>query len=203
MIQSITNVTLIFPDERPVFLREQGSNLYSPTAYFLSKFFTENIIMFIMATIIFTTVYFSVGLNTESVKQPLIFYSFTLLLVWVGTGIGLLMGTIISDKKVVMVVTPVTIMPLFLFSGFFVNQNNILPILTPFEYLSPFKYSFQALAINEYDDLSLSCHPQCDPLRELDFDMTLEESVAGLAAVGVSVYLIAYIILLILAKRAK
>lgn len=33
----LTNITLIFPDERPVYIREQGSNQYGPTAYLLAK----------------------------------------------------------------------------------------------------------------------------------------------------------------------
>jgi len=41
IMTTTTNVVLIFPDERPVFLREQGGQLYSPTAYFFAKVMSE------------------------------------------------------------------------------------------------------------------------------------------------------------------
>lgn len=44
-----------------------------------------------------------------------------------------------------------------LFAGFFVNQNNIPWFLMEFQYLSIFKYGFQALVWNEYLDLELAC----------------------------------------------
>jgi ABC-type multidrug transport system permease subunit len=159
IMNSVTNVTLIFPDERPVFLREQGAEMYNPIAYFFAKFFSELPLMIINTVLFFVLIYFSIGLNTESAKQPFIFYFYILLLVWTGTGLGFAMGTLVAEKSVAVGLTPVTVIPLMLLSGYFVNQDNIVPVLTPFEYISPFKYALQVLVINEYDDLPLDCHP--------------------------------------------
>lgn len=38
IMNSVQNVILLFPDERVVFMREQASGMYSPTAYFFAKF---------------------------------------------------------------------------------------------------------------------------------------------------------------------
>lgn len=37
----VNNVNLIFPMERPVFLREVNNNMYSVSAYFWAKIFSE------------------------------------------------------------------------------------------------------------------------------------------------------------------
>lgn len=47
----VQKVILLFPDERPVFLREQGSSMYSPTIYFISKMVTELPTLFLNCTI--------------------------------------------------------------------------------------------------------------------------------------------------------
>ena len=72
-------------------------------------------------------------------------------------GYALILGTIFSDKQLAVTLTPVLIIPFMLFAGFFVNQNNIPWFLKEFQYLSIFKYGFQALVWNEYTDLKLAC----------------------------------------------
>jgi ABC-type multidrug transport system permease subunit len=47
----VQKVILLFPDERPVFLREQGSSIYSPTVYFIAKMITELPIMLFDCTL--------------------------------------------------------------------------------------------------------------------------------------------------------
>ena len=155
VLNSVTNVTLIFPDERPVFLREQSAEMYNPVPYFFAKFFSELPIMLINNILFFFIAYFALELNTESVKQPTIFFFYAWLLSWTGTGLGFMIGTLVSSKSVATSLIPVTVIPLMLLSGFFVNQDNIVPVLYPFEFISPFKWGFQVLAYNEYDDLSL------------------------------------------------
>lgn len=53
VMNSVTNVTLIFPDERPVFLREQGARLYNPIAYFFAKFLSQMPVALINLTVYF------------------------------------------------------------------------------------------------------------------------------------------------------
>ena len=62
-----------------------------------------------------------------------------------------------------------------LFAGFFVNQSNIPKFLIEFQYMSFFKYGYQALMLNEYTGLTLTCMTlpvddpaYCDPLGNFD-----------------------------------
>jgi ABC-type multidrug transport system permease subunit len=61
-----------------------------------------------------------------------------------------------------------------LFTGFFANQENIPWFLTPLQYVSIFKYGYQAMFLNEYEDLEIECMTTnnladtCDPVKEFD-----------------------------------
>lgn len=61
---AIQNVILLFPSERPVFLREVNNGMYSATAYFWAKFVTE-LPMSVMTPVLFGSCnYFWIGFNT-------------------------------------------------------------------------------------------------------------------------------------------
>lgn len=62
---AIQNVILIFPDERPVFLREANNNMYSVSAYFWAKIFSEFPSSVLTPTIFGAVCYFLIGFNTD------------------------------------------------------------------------------------------------------------------------------------------
>lgn len=61
---SIQNIILIFPDERPVFLREVNNNMYDVTAYFFAKVISELPASLLTPAIFGSIVYFAIGLST-------------------------------------------------------------------------------------------------------------------------------------------
>lgn len=69
---AIQNIILIFPDERPVFLREVNNNMYSVTAYFFGKIIAE-LPASILTPVIFGSIsYYAIGLSTVyAYKFPL------------------------------------------------------------------------------------------------------------------------------------
>lgn len=63
---------LVFPYERPIFLREIGNNMYSVGPYFLGRFFAEIPGCIIVPALFGSVIYFMVGLATNLVwKFPL------------------------------------------------------------------------------------------------------------------------------------
>lgn len=69
---AIQNVILIFPDERPVFLREANNGMYRVSAYFWAKILSELPIGILTPALFSATVYFAIGYNTEEwFKFPL------------------------------------------------------------------------------------------------------------------------------------
>ena len=201
-MNSIQGVILVFLDEKVVFLREQATSLYSPSAYFIAKVFSEIPGFIVFPSIYCVIAYFGLGLNTTSPDHFFIFHGTAILTVVVTSGYSFIIGIAVSERQVVMAMIPVTIIPLMLFSGFYVNQSNIPFFLKPFEYISMFKYCFQVFAINEYNGLTIDCNGR-DPLKEFNFRQTMTESALALLGLAVGFYTLAYLILLLVAKRSK
>jgi len=76
-----------------------------------------------------------------------VFLGVLILLYCAAGSYALIISTIFSDKQLAVTLTPVLIIPFMLFAGFFVNQNNIPIWLIEFQYLSFFKYGYQALML--------------------------------------------------------
>lgn len=144
---AIQNVILIFPDERPVFLREVNNNMYRCSPYFWAKVISEMPFSIITPTIFGCIVYYSVGLFPP-VENFLIFLLTLILAYNASSGYSLIISASFSDKQLAVTLTPVLIIPFMLFAGFFVAASQIKWYLKEFEYLSIFKYSYQALMHN-------------------------------------------------------
>lgn len=91
--------------------------------------------------------YWFVGLSS-SAGQFFTYYLINFLIGFVGSSIGLMLGSIISDPKVVSSITPIVVLPFILFSGQFKNAGNYPEWIGWVQYLSPIKYSFQAYLEN-------------------------------------------------------
>ena len=133
----------------------------------------------------------------------------TLFLIYnASSGYALILGTIFSDKQLAVTLTPVLIIPFMLFAGFFVNQENIPKWLIEFQYLSIFKYGYQALMLNEYEGLVLECmelgdnwKDSCNPLKEFNSPQTLDVSLYCLVGMYVGCYIISLIIMIKLSTK--
>jgi len=69
----------------------------------------------------------------------------------------MLLATAFEDSTTATKVQPIILMPLLLFSGFFVNLDSIPVFLRWIQYLSFFKYSFQGTAWAVFYTLTLNC----------------------------------------------
>lgn len=146
-MNAIQNVILIFPDERPVFLREVNNNMYKVGPYFLAKISSEMPFSILMPTTFGIIVYFAVGLNPTAGNFFL--FLITLILIYnASSGYSLIISASFANKQVAVTLTPVLIVPFMLFAGFFVAASTIPIWLREFEYLSIFKYGYQALLQN-------------------------------------------------------
>lgn len=76
---------------------------------------------------------------------------------WAGSGYGLFLSTIFPTLEIALALVPILIIPFFVLAGFFVNQDSIPVWLIEFEYLSVFKWMFQALAIVTFSPLNVDC----------------------------------------------
>lgn len=200
---AIQNVILIFPDERPVFLREANNNMYSVSAYFWAKIISEFPSSLLTPALFGSIVYYAIGLNTAVWDKFPLFLLIVFLIYNASSGYALIIGTCFSDKQLAVTLTPVLIIPFMLFAGFFVTQNNIPSFLIVFQYMSIFKYGYQALTQNEFDDLvNNGClMPDCNPHDYAENTNGFWESIGALAIMYVGFYLISLCILIKLSKK--
>ena len=212
-MNAIQNVILIFPDERPVFLREVNNNMYKVGPYFWAKVSSELPFSILMPSVFGCIVYFTVGLNPTAGH----FFTFLLTLILIynaSSGYSLIISSSFSNKQVAVTLTPVLIIPFMLFAGFFVASSSIPIWLREFEYFSIFKYGYQALMANEFhNNKNFACAYQgegiqnnytlcgdTDPLSQVS-KMTLSLSLGLLFTLYVLCYMISWFILFKLQKQ--
>lgn len=149
---AIQSVILIFPDERPVFLREANSGMYKVTAYFFAKITSELPFGILIPGLLSAVIYHACGFNTELWYKLPVFAGLNVLVYNASAGLSLIVGCTVADKQLAVAMTPVLVIPMMLFAGFFVSNDKIPDYLRPIGYVSFFKYGFQALCYNEYWD---------------------------------------------------
>mmetsp|Transcript_23228 Transcript_23228/g.36328 ORF Transcript_23228/g.36328 Transcript_23228/m.36328 type:complete len:194 (-) Transcript_23228:256-837(-) len=99
------------------------------------------------------------GLQNDAGKFVIFFTTFTMNFN-AGGGLGILVASLFSDVRIALVVAPPMILPLMIFSGFFINTESIPPYFDWIKYLSPIKYAFEAFVLNEFTGLPLKCDPE-------------------------------------------
>lgn len=135
---------------------------YCLSAYFWGRTSCEFPFHIFYPTLLVSITYFSIGLNNVlpekfwimgkkiyDIKFNFIKYKVLICNVgyFAGVSYGFLLTTIFPKPEMAMALVPILVIPFLLLAGFFVNQNNIPYYFYEFEYLSIFKYIFQAAFI--------------------------------------------------------
>ena len=155
LVYSNLNVTILnFPLIRQVFLKESRSKMYGTVAFFFAKNVADFVIEVFSSIIFGLCVYWSVGYNTESSEKPVVFLIVLVLAHMCGTSLGLVAGAWFTRVDVASSLGAIMTLPFYYFSGFLRPESEIFIGLQWFCYMSPFRYSFFALMLNEYKDRS-------------------------------------------------
>ena len=146
----------LFIKNKIIFTKEYDSNWYKLAPYYLSSIVADYPLLLSLPLLTSLIIYFIVGLQ----KKFLNFITFAFIITissFCGTSIGILIGTIFNKIEPAITITPAIILPLIIFSGFFINNNSIPRYLFWLSYLSPIKYTFHALILNEFSGLKFNC----------------------------------------------
>ncbi|KAG2442858.1 hypothetical protein HXX76_002937 [Chlamydomonas incerta] len=169
---SVMGILTVFGSEKPVFQREFGTRLYGLPAYFISRWLVE-LPSHILLPVLFSCIcYFMIGYQATAAH----FGWFALTMVLMdnsGAALGIFVSCLFNDLSVALSVMPMFLLPLMVFSGFFVNSDTIPPYFTWIQYISPMRYGYIALVKNEFTGLQINCTPDesCPP--GYDGDMVL------------------------------
>ncbi|KAJ1978770.1 hypothetical protein H4R34_003081 [Dimargaris verticillata] len=142
-------IITVFAEERQVFEREHQNGLYSLPAYFFSKNAIEVPFVIFTPSLFSVITYWMFGLQEDAGKF-FIYLAVAVCVGFCGVGFGTLMACAFDNLQVTMVVTPLIILPLMIFGGLFVNSGSAPVYLGWIQWISPIKYGFSALAINQY-----------------------------------------------------
>jgi len=164
MMQNVMGTLTTFSNERSAVLREQENSMYHTAPYFVSKLMVELPVKIICPAVFGCIAYWAVGFQPLADKF-LVCLVCLVLLAMAGGAIGLFLACIFPDIAIALIVAPMIVLPLMMFSGFFLNPESTPVYLGWVEWISPMKYAFAVLAQNEFSGLDLHC--TADQLRKL------------------------------------
>lgn len=155
---SSMGILSIFSKEKVIFLREHKLGYYKLAAYFISKVLVELPYLIFFPMLLTGIAYYLVGFRSE------IQYFATLTLIAVLTALnGMAMGTlaasVFSTVEVALVILPLLLIPMMIFSGLMINNDNIPWYFIWVRYISPTQYAFTAAMKNEFTDLQIVGKP--------------------------------------------
>lgn len=164
MMQNIMGVLTAFGNERGAVLREQDNGMYRTFPYFVARVMVDIPLKVLQPCIFGTISYWALGFQPSGEKY-VICIIILVLLALAGNAIGLFIACVFQDLAVALMVAPLAILPLMMFSGFFINPDSMPVYLAWIQWISPMKYAYSALAKNEFSGLDLYC--KADQLRSV------------------------------------
>ena len=186
--------------------------MYKTAPYFWAKVISELPFSILTPTIFGCIVYYAIGYAPNA--ESFLLFLVTLILIYnASSGYSLIISATFSDKQLAVTLTPVLIIPFMLFAGFFVSSDNIPVFLKEFEYLSIFKYGYEALMHNQFDQYNphesgtdgtyYPCWPEdgCNPFSQIAENSKRSTSMMALAIIYVGCYMIAWAILTCLSSK--
>jgi ABC-type multidrug transport system ATPase subunit/ABC-type multidrug transport system permease subunit len=154
VFDSMFGALMSFPAERVVILKERASASYHLSAYFLGKTVSETPTRLTLP-FIYMLISFWMGAISPEFTVFLGSVACTLMSVLAGESFGLMIGTSIYDMERAMTVMTVCALGLMLLGGFYVQ--NVPSFVAWAQYLSPFKYSYDASLHIVFNDQDVSC----------------------------------------------
>lgn len=143
------SVLSIFAQEKEVFSREFGAGYYRLSSYFLAKVCVE-LPIFLVVPIINTLIIYFLSDMQRTAGKFFICVATTMLASATGFSLGIFFACIFPNLEIALSAAPLIMVPLLMLSGFFVNQKTIPVYMNWIKWLSPMKYSFEAISKNEF-----------------------------------------------------
>jgi ABC-type multidrug transport system permease subunit len=147
-----------YPLTRALIQREYRNRYYSIGPYYFAELLSRSIFECFNAIFLGVPCFFLVGLAL-SASQFFIFMSVLSMLSVIGAAIGIVVGTQCKDIQEAQGMIMPVLMPLMLFSGFFIPYDEI-PVFFKWLYdLSFLRYGFNILKVNQWKNINFD---DCD-----------------------------------------
>lgn len=142
----------LFIKERAIFMHENVSGFYRVSAFFVAKILCDVIPMRLLPVFIFSSIaYFMIGLRPGA--DHFFFFVLAMFLVSMSaSAIGFTISASVRIFAVANLLIALSFVFMMLFSGLLVNLKDLAEWLQWIRYLSIFRYSLNAVYINELKD---------------------------------------------------
>ncbi|XP_038060930.1 broad substrate specificity ATP-binding cassette transporter ABCG2-like isoform X2 [Patiria miniata] len=181
MVFSNLSAVELFIKERVIFVHESASGFYRCSAYFFAKVFCDLLPMRIIPTLIFCAItYWMIGLKAE--VDAFFFFALTMILTTVtACALSFAISSSVSIMAIATLFVAVCYIFMMIFSGLLLNIETLPEWLQWLQYVSIFRYSLNALSVNELRGLEfctfvngtkINCFPGEDYLDQQGIDDT-------------------------------
>ncbi|KAG0257668.1 hypothetical protein DFQ27_005006 [Actinomortierella ambigua] len=138
-----------FTETRTLFIKERSNGYYPPMPFIISTLLFDLLPLRILPALLMGCIsYWMIGLSPVVTT----FFKFILILVLFNVATALFCLVIAAGVRstgVASLASSIAMLFMMLFGGFMINQGKIPKALTWIQYLSIYKYGFEALAVNE------------------------------------------------------
>lgn len=208
-MSSAMGILSVFTKEKIVFLREHRLGYYQLPAYFLSKMTVELPYQIFFPFLLVSIVYSMTGLRA-GFDHFMVTCIVVILTALNGMALGTLAATLFSSLEVALVVLPLLLIPMMVFSGLMVSLKDVKPYFAWIPVISPTQYAYRAIMKNEYEG-DVFTDPRGFKMtgeqylsnRGLAGGLGVWENVAVLGASYVILMTAAYLALYLASRRGK
>ena len=153
MFGSAQPVMIMFPFERPMFMREYSTGTYSSWTYFMTKTMLDAPLTLMQTIVQWGLIYPMVELQGN--------FAWIILASWglgcASASCGMALGCAVTDVKDVTELAPLLFVPQLLFAGFFIQTSEIPIFLRWAQYLCGVKYALNIILSTEFHEDNDSC----------------------------------------------
>ncbi|KAI8823548.1 uncharacterized protein EV422DRAFT_359919 [Fimicolochytrium jonesii] len=141
--------------ERAIFIRERANGVYGVIPFLVSRFVFDIIPLRVVPAVVMGSIAFwMVGLTSVGAHFATFIGVMTLFAVNAGC-LCLLIACAVRDVGTANLVASIVLLFQMLFAGFLLNQDQIPSALRWIQYLSVFRYAYEALVVNDLSGLTI------------------------------------------------
>ncbi|ELP91456.1 protein white, putative [Entamoeba invadens IP1] len=155
---SLMDYLVQFIEERTLMRRESGKGLYTTAAYFFAYMLHSLPFLILYPTIYLAIAYPMLNLRPGFVNW-LCMWGCLVLATLIAQGMFYSISTISPNVTVAQIIAPIVIVVLMIFTGFFIQKENIIGFWMWAYYLSWMRYAFELIMLSQFDGLTLYCQP--------------------------------------------
>lgn len=200
-MSTLMTTLLTFQNERPIFLREYANQMYSVPPYYLGKIIIETPLLNTLPMLFTVIIYFKIGV-TITAPQFFYFYLIVLLIGHSAASFGYFFSSLFNNEETAVMISPIFMMPIILFSGFFSNIGSYPAWMMWLQYLSPIRYGLECFVRNEFGNRTY-LPGEVNLLTYLAYNIGLWQCLVIMAALAIGLRLISMIMLRLLVERVQ